>query len=145
MNVRLIASLLVSSTLAGCYIIPIDQHGRPAGYAVAPGPTVPPPIQQVTLSARLYPANDLAAATGVLAGSVVNHLNGSGNFTLNWQGETLTGEATRASQQGRQGVANAYGTRGTYVRCAYTMNSSVQGTGECSFSNGARYTLHLSG
>lgn len=140
--------LALALPLAGCYVVPIDHMGKPAGgYAYAPVPT-PLPAQvpgPVNLIAKLYPVNDLASATGVLLGSVTNNLNGHGTFTVNVGGETFTGEATRASPGATRGIANAGGARGNFVRCTYNMNNSTQGTGECSFSNGAKYTFHLNG
>jgi hypothetical protein len=130
--------------LTGCYVIPLDHQGRASNVAYAPIPTPLPPAQ-LNLVAKLYPANDQASGTGVLIGQVINGLNGHGTFTVNANGETFTGEATRAGQGSNQGNANAAGSRGGFVRCAYVMNSSSQGTGDCTFSSGARYTLHLNG
>jgi hypothetical protein len=31
------------------------------------------------------------------------------------------------------------------MQCEYQMNTPVQGSGTCSFSNGARYRVHLGG
>ncbi|MBL8514865.1 MAG: hypothetical protein JNJ55_12815, partial [Betaproteobacteria bacterium] len=109
-----------------------------------------PPPAPVNLIAKLYPINDQASATGAIFGAVTNHLNGRGTFTLTADGESFTGEATRSAgtgggSGGNRGIANAAGARGNYVRCTYTMNTATQGTGECAFSNGARYTFHLSG
>ena len=144
--------LSLSLSLAGCYVIPLDQQGRPSNVAYAPVPTpyppypmVPPAPSQINLVARLYPANDAAASTGVLIGQVVNSLNGHGTFNVNANGESFSGEATRSGQDAHRGNANAAGSRGGYVRCAYTMNTSSQGSGECTFSGGGRYTMHLSG
>lgn len=95
------------------------------------------------MTARLYPTNDTAAHTGVLTGTVTNHLNGRGEFHLAVAGEMLSGEATRMAGGSRRGVANAYGARGTYMNCQYQMNSATQGSGECTMSNGGRYQLHI--
>jgi hypothetical protein len=95
------------------------------------------------LNARLYPINDAATETGVMTGSVTNLMNGKGRFQLNFQGELLSGEATRTSGDERQGVANAYGSRGTYMSCEYKMNTPYQGAGTCTLSNGAKYEVHL--
>jgi hypothetical protein len=98
----------------------------------------------LTLPVRLYPTNEAAAATGAIGGTVTNNLNGKGTFTLNVNGEALTGEATRTGgATSRTGVASAYGGKGSFANCQYTMNSSAQGTGRCSFSNGATYQLHI--
>ena len=50
---------------------------------------------------------------------------------------------TRVNGDERRGVANAYGTRGTYVSCEYQMLSAQQGAGHCLFNNGARYEVHI--
>jgi hypothetical protein len=142
--------------LAGCYIVPVNPDGTPAypyaysysapSYAVVPAPAVvaggPLPAQ---LNARLYPTNDVATQTGVIAGTVTNMMNGKGRFQLDYRGELLTGEATRVSGDERRGVANAYGPRGTYMSCEYKMNSPYQGAGSCTLSNGAKYEVHLGG
>jgi hypothetical protein len=132
--------------LSGCVVIPLNPDGTPAYPVAAPAAPVvvapAPAPQQVPL--RLYPTNDIAAATGVVAGSVTSYMNGRGTFMLNVGGETMSGEATRAlAGAGRDGVANAYGARGTFANCRYTMNTAAQGTGSCTFSNGATYQLHI--
>jgi hypothetical protein len=132
--------------LTGCIVVPLNADGTPA-YPVVPQSTPvvvsgAPGPQQIPL--RLYPANDVASSTGVIAGYVINHMNGRGTFMLNVGGETMSGEATRSSSDaGRSGVANAYGSRGAFASCRYTMNNSTNGTGSCTFSNGAQYQLHL--
>jgi hypothetical protein len=143
-----LGSAACALSLTGCYVIPIDGQGRPSNVAYAPVPTpvvIPAAPSQINLIAKLYPANDQASGSGVLVGQVVNNLNGRGTISINANGETFSGEATRAGQNSNQGNANAAGSRGGYVRCQYIMNSNTQGTGECTFSTGARYTLHLSG
>jgi len=95
------------------------------------------------LSARLYPANEQATQTGVVTGSVTNMMTGKGRFTVNYMGDVLVGEATRVSNEERRGVASAYSSKGTYMSCEYQMTTPYQGTGECTFSNGAAYKLHL--
>jgi hypothetical protein len=144
----LLVAVPLSLSLAGCYVIPLDHQGRPSNVAYAPVPApypVAPAPSQINLVARLYPANDAAASTGVLVGQVVNNLNGRGTFNVNAGSESFSGEATRSGQGATQGNANAAGSRGGYVRCSYTMNTSSQGSGECTFSSGGRYTMHLSG
>lgn len=139
--------------LSGCYVVPVRgpdgsmmyEHyplppvGAPMPPAAAPGAT-----PQV-LSARLYPANEQATQTGVVTGSVTNMMTGKGRFTVNYLGEVLSGEATRVSNEDRRGVASAFGSKGTYMSCEYQMTTPYQGTGNCNFSNGAAYTLHLGG
>jgi len=83
--------------------------------------------------------------TGVLTGSVTNFMTGKGQLQLNVAGEVLAGEATRVNGDTRRGVANAYGSRGTYMSCQYEMTSPVLGTGMCALSNGAKYRVHLGG
>lgn len=149
---RILAGLALggASLTTGCIVVPLNADGTYA-YPVGAAPHAPvviaPPASQ-TLPVRLYPTNDAAAATGVIAGTVTNHLNGHGTFTLNVGAETMAGEATRfggssSAPSARSGVANAYGARGSYANCRYTMNSAVQGTGSCTFSNGAQYQLHI--
>ena len=147
--------------LSGCYVVPVvDPQGNvqyqhyplpPAGVPVAnrgvaypgyPGaqPVPPPPV---SVAARLYPANDLANQTGMITGSVTNMRTGKGRFQLQYQGETLVGEATRHGNDEKSGVASAYGNAGTFMQCEYQMNTPMQGAGTCTFSTGARYKLHL--
>ncbi len=70
-------------------------------------------------------------------------MTGKGRFQLVYQGETLVGEATRVPGDERGGVANAYGQRGTYMNCSYRMTTPYQGTGTCTLSTGANYSVHL--
>ena len=145
-------------TLTGCYVVPVvDPQGNvqnyhyplpPAGVpvAVAPG-AVPVPAQggafPVVLNARLYPDNDIATRTGVVTGTVANMMTGKGRFQIQYGGEILTGEATRVSNDERKGIASAFGSSGSFMSCEYQMNSPRQGAGTCTFSNGARYKLHV--
>jgi hypothetical protein len=107
---------------------------------MAPGAAFP-----VMLNARLYPDNDLAMQTGVVSGTVANMMTGKGRFQLNYGGELLTGEATRVSGDERKGIASAFGSSGSYMSCEYQMSSPRQGAGSCTFSNGARYKVHIGG
>jgi hypothetical protein len=151
-----IAASVVTLTLSGCYVVPVAPDGTaypaavavPAPYAVNAVPRTAAPFVQApavpsVLQARLYPANDVATQTGMLAGTVTNFMTGKGRFQLDVRGETLVGEATRAPGESTGGVANAYGERGTYMSCAYRMSTPYQGTGTCNLSNGARYQVHL--
>jgi hypothetical protein len=79
----------------------------------------------------------------MVSGTVTNMMNGKGRFQLNYHGETLTGEATRVSGDERKGVASAYGPTGSFMSCEYQMSSPLQGAGNCTFSNGARYQAHI--
>ena len=133
-----IAAAFAGVALSGCYVVPI----APDAAYVAPAVVAAPPLPAV-LHARLYPSNDLATQTGMLAGTVTNTMTGKGRFQLDYKGETLVGEATRTAGDADAGVANAYGERGTYMRCTYRMTTPYQGVGTCSLSNGARYEVHL--
>jgi len=156
---RLAATVVVPAlALTGCYVVPLAPDGTPiypythtappytvVPYPPAPGRVVAGAPMPTTLNARLYPTNDLATQTGMMSGTVTNLMNGKGQFQLDYRGELLTGEATRVSGDERRGVANAYGTRGTYMSCDYKMNTPYQGAGSCTLSNGAKYEVHLGG
>lgn len=152
------AGLLAGSALllSGCYVVQTGTgpDGQPNFvYSTAPivtarsGPgvigAVPSGPAPAVLGVRLYPANDLANQTGVLSGQVTNMMSGKGQFRFEYQGESLTGEATRVSGDERRGIASAYGSRGTFARCDYQMSTPYQGAGTCTFSNGASYQLHI--
>ena len=153
-----IASSFATLALSGCYVVPVAPDGTaypaaavavPAPYPAnanpprAAAPVVPAAPAPSVLQARLYPSNDVATQTGMLAGTVTNFMTGKGRFQLDFKGETLVGEATRAPGDQLAGVASAYGERGTYMSCAYRMTTPYQGTGTCNLSNGARYQVHL--
>lgn len=153
---KLAATLCASAALSGCYVVPVvDTQGAvqyysyplpPAGTPVAGPAAYPPPgarAMPVTLYARLYPANELANQTGMITGTVTNMLTGKGRFQLQYQGETLVGEATRLGSDAKGGIASAYGSGGAFMQCEYKMNSPTQGAGSCVFSNGAKYQLHV--
>jgi hypothetical protein len=164
-NVKgLLAAGASSLAISGCYIIPMNPDGSPAALPpgivipgvphgtssapVPPAPATSPALQPksappATLQARLYPANDIATQTGVVTGTVTNMMGGKGRFMLDYRGELLTGEATRVSGDERRGVASAYGPSGSYMSCDYQMNTPFQGAGNCMFSNGARYQVHI--
>lgn len=163
----LLAAGASSLAISGCYVIPMNPDGSPAAMPpgiVVPGviqgsgpspvahapsahaPSAAPAIQPkaaATLQARLYPANDIATQTGVVTGTVTNMMGGKGRFLLDYRGELLSGEATRVSGDERKGVASAYGPSGAYMSCDYQMNTPFQGAGNCTFSNGARYQVHI--
>lgn len=158
----IVALAIAAFALAGCYVVPVVQDGAathapgpgpyalvPAGagpvpYALAPTPVAAPgaPVPGL-LQARLYPANEAATRTGMLSGTVTNLMTGKGRFQLDYAGEVLVGEATRVPGDERAGLANAYGQRGTYMTCRYTMTTPYQGTGTCTLSTGALYQVHL--
>jgi hypothetical protein len=152
--------------LSGCYVVPaVGPDGHTNYYYYASPPPVHPvqPVYQApltaagppgvatgaaaptVLNARLYPANDAANQTGMLVGTVTSSMTGKGRFQIDYRGEMLTGEATRMPGDERRGLANAYGTRGTYMTCEYQMSSAVQGAGTCTVSNGAKYQVHVGG
>jgi hypothetical protein len=153
-----VAAIVPVLALSGCYAVPVAStpDGTPA-YVYSPVPIVPAygpahaphPVavpggpMPATLNVKLYPSNDLANQTGILVGQVTNFMNGKGRFTFNYQGETLVGEATRVANDERRGVASAYGPRGMFARCEYQMSSAHMGAGNCTFSNGARYQVHI--
>jgi hypothetical protein len=151
-NVTMKALLTATAlSLGGCYIVPVGPDGYPAAYvpvspAPIPGQAAPSqshPAMPKVLHARLYPSNELATQTGMVSGTVTNMMNGKGRFQLNYHGETLTGEATRVSGDERKGVASAYGPTGSFMSCEYQMSTPLQGAGNCTFSNGARYQAHI--
>ena len=166
----LASASVVSLAVSGCYVVPVDSHTTPAGQALIWSPTTPPAATPVTapaalpatLQARLYPLNETAGKTGALTANVSDNANGHAIFTLNYAGETLTGEASRVAAgypgfgsvhrevygdgrmpTGQRGVASATGGRGTYVNCEYALMAANRGTGACLFSNGAKYQLHF--
>ncbi|MCB1773793.1 MAG: hypothetical protein KDI88_09270 [Gammaproteobacteria bacterium] len=146
----LVSASALAALLGGCYVIPVEQDGQvvyqgpyllpPSGTQAVPGKAGP-----ITLSARLYPNNDLAVSTGVVSGSVTNMMTGKGRFALNYKGEAYAGEATRVSDDDRRGVASAFSPSGGYMSCEYQMNTPRQGAGTCVFSDGAQYKLHIGG
>jgi len=146
---KLALAAFAIAALAGCYVVTAPDgrvwHVIPGDAGVpasAPG-GVPGPALPATLPVRLYPANDVATRTGVLTGSVMNMMNGKGRFNLTYEGETLTGEATRVDGDARRGVASAYGRSGMFMSCEYQLNSPRQGAGTCTLSNGAKYQVHI--
>ena len=156
----LVAGALAAISLSGCYVVPIGSDGMavypaaavpavvaPAPVYAAPAPAFAPPSTPIpsTMNARLYPSNDLAAQTGMLSGTVTNLMTGKGVFQLAYQGELLSGEATRVPAGEPRGVANAYGSHGTFMNCAYRMTTPYQGTGTCRLSTGALYEVHIGG
>jgi hypothetical protein len=158
MNTLKTLALAASSAVAllsGCVAVPTGPDGQlyvyPPGVMPAVVPHAPahagtPPGSAqfpATLHARLYPANDVATQTGVVTGTVTNMMTGKGRFQLNYKGEVLVGEATRVDGDARRGVASAYGQSGAFMSCEYQMNNPRQGAGTCTFSDGARYQVHV--
>jgi hypothetical protein len=160
----LLAGSFAAASLTGCYVIPVGPDGAPIypaasspalasspAYVVAGAPARAYVLSNVAvpnvLQARLYPSNDVATQTGMLSGTVTNLMTGKGRFELDYRGELLVGEATRSPSagDGRRGIANAYGQRGTYMTCEYRMSTPSQGLGTCSLSSGALYQVHIGG
>jgi hypothetical protein len=150
----ILAAAAAALALPGCVIVPQGTGAMPAGIYIpsdlpaAMGRTAAPPAgaqaaAPVSLSARLYPANETATEVGMLSGSVTNMMNGKGRLQLQYRGELLAGEATRVSGDERKGIASAYGPSGSFMSCEYQMSSPVRGAGTCSFSDGARYQVHI--
>lgn len=131
-------ALAASAALTGCYVVPIQPTPTTVVHVPAPAPQAP-----LTFSARLYPANEQAAAFGTVMAVVTNDLNGRGHFSTNISGESFSGEATRVAGSPRDGMANGVGNRGGYINCHYSMNSATLGTGNCRLSSGAAFTMHI--
>ena len=153
--VRCAIALLGTAVLSACYIVP---ERLPDGQVIYQTYPFPPPVAAVptapagtgsatpaTLPVRLYPSNDIATQTGVITGSVTNMMTGKGVFNVSYLGEVLSGEATRVSNEERRGVASAFSPKGMFMSCQYQMNTPYQGAGECTFSNGAAYKMHIGG
>jgi len=145
-------------SLSGCYIVPVGadeiakmhllvQQANPAPKAASAQTTPAPASPQVTvptsIQARLYPMNEIATENGMVSGTVTNMMNGKGRLQVTYRGELLTGEATRVANDERKGVASAWGPNGSFMSCEYQMSSPVRGAGTCSFSDGARYQVHV--
>ena len=130
--------LAIGAALSGCYVVPLNQYPNSTGALIVPAAAYRP-----AFSARLYPGNEIAARMGGAAGAISNPEQGHGEFTFTLGGESYAGEATRAPASSK-GVANAGGNRGGYVRCDYVMSNAALGWGSCTFSNGARYDMHIS-
>ncbi len=151
--------LLTSAFLTGCYVVPERTTDGRLVYQHYPLPPISPgapalvgggAVQSGALSAadlpvRLYPANDVAAGTGLVTGSVRNLMTGRGVFNVSYLGEVLTGEATRISNEERRGVASAFSPKGMYMSCEYQLVTPYKGAGNCTFSNGAAYRMHIGG
>jgi hypothetical protein len=149
------------------YLPPAAGTSLPATGPVVVAPSVPagPPVP-VIYQARLYPMNEQAARTGQLTATITDLNTGRGVLTMTLGGEYLSGEATRVSdahpgfgtvyqkvlntpirvQPGQpKGIANATGSRGTWVNCEYVLERGGRGTGACLMSDGAAYQIHFGG
>lgn len=157
---RTLIAAAASAALSGCYVVPmgnnnLDRLIRAVEQAPAPQQPAPAPMsaqaKQVppastgpaTIPARLYPVNDLATEAGMVSGTITNFMNGKARFQLTYKGELLVGEATRVSGDDRKGIATAWGPSGSFMTCEYQMSAPVRGAGNCNFSDGARYQVHV--
>ncbi len=147
---KILVTLTITANLTGCYVVPVRESDGAVLYqtyplppVVAPAGASPAMTAPVVLNARLYPANEIATQIGIIVGTVTNMMTGKGRFQVNYQGEVLTGEATRVSNEERRGVASAYSPKGAFMSCEYQMNTPYQGVGNCTFSDGAKYQMHL--
>lgn len=147
---QVFVTLAATAGLSGCYVVPVRGPDGAVLYQAFPLPPEtshsgggPVTTSPVVLNARLYPANEQATRIGIIVGTVTNMMTGKGRFQVNYQGEVLIGEATRVSNEERRGVASAYSPKGAFMSCEYQMNTPYQGVGNCTFSDGARYQMHL--
>ncbi|MES2019174.1 MAG: hypothetical protein V4484_21985 [Pseudomonadota bacterium] len=134
---------ITAATLSGCYIVPANQYQNATGLNNSGALLVPAGAYRPAYLARLYPGNPAASRLGSVTGNISNPEQGHGEFTFNLGGEQFAGEATRTPDSSK-GVANAAGNRGGFVRCDYVMSNAALGWGSCTFSNGARYDMHIS-
>jgi len=140
MKVLAICAVAASAVLlSACYVVPV----QPAPATTVVVPPAPVPAAPLTFTARLYPANEAAAAAGMVTAVVTNDLGGRGHFSTNIGGESFSGEATRTAGSQRDGVANGAGNRGGYISCRYSMNAPAMGTGTCRLASGAVFTMHI--
>ncbi len=121
------------------------------------------PTASAIVDVRLYPLNTQANKGGLLKAQVLDNNAGHGSFTVSYLGDTLQGESNRVDanyapfgriyQQvlgtslrafnGRRGIANAFGSKGTNAQCEYVITGPGTGTGVCQFSDGASFQMHL--
>jgi len=87
-----LAAAVVGITLPACYVIPINDYpvaSQPAYQHPHPHAAVPPPIAAARppFTARLYPANQLAAGMGGTSGVISNPDHGHGQFSFTLGGD----------------------------------------------------------
>ena len=164
---RSLIALAASATLSGCYVVPMGSDNldrlvraveqgqypqqpqqQPQQQAAATPPNTPQakpvaPTGPMSLPARLYPVNDVATEAGMVSGTITSLKDGKARFQLTYKGELLVGEATRVSGDDRKGIATAWGPSGSFMTCEYQMSAPVRGAGNCNFSDGARYQVHV--
>ena len=170
----MVAVIAIAASLSACYVIPIDPRtGQPYpsalrdGYAGAQVPVqiAAVPAAPALVDVRLYPLNTQANKGGLLKAQVLDNNAGHGTFTVSYLGDTLQGESTRVdanyaafgriyqqvlgaslrSFNGRRGIANAFGAKGTNAQCEYVITGPGAGTGVCLFSDGASFQMHFGG
>jgi hypothetical protein len=112
--------LLAMAGTSACYVVPATapDGSTTYGYYPVPPATVPPAggetaprmpaATPATLTVRLYPANAHATQTGVISGTVTNMMTGKGRFVVNYQGEVLSGEATRVANDPARRAASTF-------------------------------------
>ena len=165
----------MAASLSACYVIPIDPRTGQAypattvrdGYVGAQVPVqiAAVPVAPALVDVRLYPLNTQANKGGLLKAQVLDNNAGHGAFTVSYLGDTLQGESTRVdanyaafgriyqqvlgaslrSFNGRRGIANAFGSKGTNAQCEYVITGAASGTGVCLFSDGASFQMHFGG
>lgn len=160
---RALIAVAAGAALGGCYVVPMGndnldrliraveqgQHPQPQQPAspstpmAAQAKQVPAAGGPMSLPARLYPVNDVANETGMVSGTVTSLKDGKARFQLTYKGELMVGEATRVSGDDRKGLATAWGPSGAFMTCEYQMSAPVRGAGNCNFSDGARYQVHV--
>lgn len=127
-------------SVSGCYVVPIDPR---TGQPLHPHASAAAGQTAASLTARLYPANELASGFGIVNATMTNDLQGRGTFLTTINGENFSGEATRKAGSSREGSANGAGNRGGFLNCDYTMNSATLGTGTCRHHTGAVFKMHM--
>ena len=167
---RALIAVAAGAALGGCYVVPmgndsldrliraveqgqVQQPQAQQPQAQQPLQPVPNPAQAkqvppsvagpMALPARLYPVNDIATEAGMVSGTITSLKDGKARFQLTYKGELLVGEATRVSGDDRKGLATAWGPSGAFMTCDYQMSAPVRGAGNCNFSDGARYQVHV--
>ena len=170
--IRTGAVLAIAGCLSACYVIPVDTRtGQPypvpvrdASGGLQPAVSIAAvPVAPALVDVRLYPLNTQANKGGLLKAQVLDNNAGHGTFTVTYLGDTLQGESTRVdanyaafgriyqqvlgaslrSFNGRRGIANAFGSKGTNAQCEYVITGPTTGTGVCLFSDGASFQMHF--
>lgn len=137
---NLILASATALALSACYVVPMESGSR---VVQTSGQTTSHSTHETVLNARLYPTNAAAQQAGAGSASITVPQSGHGVFRAQLGNESFTGDATRTLNS-RSGKANGTGSMGRYVNCTYTMNSDTVGTGTCTTSAGAAYTMHIS-